>query len=325
MCKDVLSDDWVSHPVFVSESGFLAHKKTIYEEAVFKCEEERYEFDLNIESNLHVIRLMEPIAAQIRAMNSEQRASFKLAPGLGGTSLTIYQRVIKKIYDSERGLEVIEALHDNPTIAVPVVLRRLKQKDEEWKRAQREWKKVWSEIDVKNFSKALDHQGIHFKLSDRKAILVKSLTSDIEVLAREQREKQSTLANRYQFDFVFKRTSVYEDARKLIAGYMTLNPCADDEKILNLMNDFLPSFLFVNDASGLGENNASSEDDFDEDAMEIDSDNNYNLPDDLVPATIDSTAAAAAILSGRPRSSFSFYANTPLYALFRLYQVSHLF
>jgi paired amphipathic helix protein Sin3a len=44
--------------------------------------------------------------------------------------------VIKKIYDNERGLEVIEALHNNPAIAVPVVLKRLKQKDEEWKRSQ---------------------------------------------------------------------------------------------------------------------------------------------------------------------------------------------
>jgi paired amphipathic helix protein Sin3a len=44
--------------------------------------------------------------------------------------------VIKKVYDNERGLEVIEALHNNPAIAVPIVLKRLKQKDEEWKRSQ---------------------------------------------------------------------------------------------------------------------------------------------------------------------------------------------
>ena len=53
-----------------------------------------------------------------------------------GTSKTIYQRVIKKIYDKERGAEILEALHNNPAVAVPVVLKRLKQKDEEWKRAQ---------------------------------------------------------------------------------------------------------------------------------------------------------------------------------------------
>jgi paired amphipathic helix protein Sin3a len=122
--------------VYVSETGFVAHKKTIYEEAMYRCEEERYEFDLNIEANLHVIALLEPIAKQIQAMTPEERTQFRLAPGLGGTSVAIYTRVIKKIYDSERGAEVIDALYQNPAVAVPVVLKRLKQKDEEWKRSQ---------------------------------------------------------------------------------------------------------------------------------------------------------------------------------------------
>lgn len=44
--------------------------------------------------------------------------------------------MIKKIYDRERGLEVIEAVFNNPAIALPIVMKRLKQKDEEWKRSQ---------------------------------------------------------------------------------------------------------------------------------------------------------------------------------------------
>jgi paired amphipathic helix protein Sin3a len=103
---------------------------------MFKCEEERYEFDLNIEANLHVISILQPIAAKISNMPPEERSKFKLEPGLGGHSVAIYQRMIKKIYDNERGLEVIDALHQSPSIAVPVVLKRLKQKDEEWKRSQ---------------------------------------------------------------------------------------------------------------------------------------------------------------------------------------------
>lgn len=123
-------------PVFLSENGFTSHKKTIHEDAMFKCEEERYEFDLNIESNLSVIQLLEPIAKKLHLMPLEDRASFKLLPGLGGYSTVIYKRVIKKVYDNDRGAEVIEALHQNPSVAVPIVLKRLKQKDEEWKRSQ---------------------------------------------------------------------------------------------------------------------------------------------------------------------------------------------
>ncbi len=151
LCKSVLSDDWVSHPVYVSETGFVAHKKTIYEEAMFGSEEQRYEFDLNIEANLSVIEVLEPINRLIQSMPAEDRSRLRLLPGLvvpldpadvsgqreqTQPSTTIYKRVIKKIYDNERGMEVIEALHNNPAIAVPVVLKRLKQKDEEWKRSQ---------------------------------------------------------------------------------------------------------------------------------------------------------------------------------------------
>jgi paired amphipathic helix protein Sin3a len=55
---------------------------------------------------------------------------------ISGFSTSIFQRMIKKVYDRERGLEVIEAVFNNPAIALPIVMKRLKQKDEEWKRSQ---------------------------------------------------------------------------------------------------------------------------------------------------------------------------------------------
>ena len=124
--------------MFTSENGhFASSRKNIYEEALHKCEEERYDFDLNIEANLHAIKLLEPIAKQIINMNSDEKSRFKLPEGVvPGASKSIYQRAIKKIYDRDRGAEIIDALHNTPSVAVPVVLKRLKQKDEEWKRSQ---------------------------------------------------------------------------------------------------------------------------------------------------------------------------------------------
>lgn len=320
LCIDVLSDDWISHPVYVSEStGFVAHKKTIYEEAMYKCEEERYEFDLNIEANLHVISILEPLAKWINSMPPEERSKVTLDSGLnGGHSKAIYQRVIKKIYDNERGLEVIEALLSSPSIAIPVVLKRLKQKDEEWKRSQREWKKVWKEIDLKNFSKSLDHQGIHFKASDRKAQNVKSLTTEIEVLHREQREKRSTLANRYQFDFIFKKSDIFADCDKLILNYIEgimAVSSNDEEKMVNLIKEFLPKFFLSGNEPGL----SSPKKAFEPIVVET-------KPGEM---DVDDTKAVDELnlehrdiaVDTRKRSTFSLYANTPIYALFRLYQV----
>lgn len=191
MCWEVLNDEWVGHPTWASEdSGFISHRKNQYEEILFKIEEERLEFDYHMEANLRTIQTLETIANRIANMTPEQKASFKLPPGLGHTSQTIYKKVIRKIYDKDRGFEVIDALQENPAVAVPVVLKRLKQKDEEWKRAQREWNKVWREMEQKVFYKSLDHLGLTFKQADKKLLTAKQLVSEISTVKVEQQNKR---------------------------------------------------------------------------------------------------------------------------------------
>ncbi|KAJ3147061.1 Transcriptional regulatory protein sin3 [Geranomyces variabilis] len=256
LCNEVLNDEWISHPVYVSETGFVSHKKTQFEEALHKCEEERYEFDMNIESNLHAIGLLKPIAVQISNMSAEEKNRLKFPHGLGGpgTSKTIYQRVIKKVYDKERGAEILDALHHSPAVAIPVVLKRLIQKDEEWKRAQRDWNKVWREIDTKNYYKALDHQGIHFKATDKKIMSAKSLIQEIEAVHSERRDGLSGRPNRYQFDFSFKDQEVFKDVRALLRVQARSSPELD-KKIIRLLSTFTKRFFH------LGHEDADSEED----------------------------------------------------------------
>ncbi len=134
MCQQVLNDEWVSHPTWASEdSGFIAHRKNIFEESIHRIEEERHDYDFNIEACLRTIQLIEPIVQQLKLMSDEERAIYMLPPGLGGQSDTIYRRVIKKIYNREQGEQVINDLFRNPIVVLPIVLGRLKQKAEEWK------------------------------------------------------------------------------------------------------------------------------------------------------------------------------------------------
>lgn len=141
----VLNDEWVAFATWASE-GSGAHRKNVYEDALYNSEQERHWYSFQIESNLRVIHHLEPIAARIAQMGSEERASFRLEEGLGGESPSVYERVIRKIWGKDQGWEILRALEDNPCVAVPIVLSRLKQKDEEWKRAEREWNKVWREV-----------------------------------------------------------------------------------------------------------------------------------------------------------------------------------
>ncbi|GAB5588318.1 hypothetical protein Unana1_03218 [Umbelopsis nana] len=231
LCREVLNDEYVSHPTWSSEdSGFVSSKKNQYEEALHRCEEERYDYDLNIEANLNTIALLDPIAKKISIMSAEDKNNFKLPLGLGGPSKTIYQRIIKKVYGRERGLEIIELLHENPAQVVPIVLKRLRQKDEEWKRAQREWNKIWREVDAKNYYKALDYLGINFKSVDRKAITSKALIMEAETLKREQAEQMlrsksipSVKPSRifhHQFRYNFIDSSLFADVTRLIFSYL---------------------------------------------------------------------------------------------------------
>lgn len=138
MCQQVLNDEWASHPTWASEdSGFVAHRKNSFEEALHRIEEERHDYDFNIEANAKVIQLLEPIANAIMNMNANsQEAQNYEFPRTMGENKSIYRRILKKVYGNEKGLEVAEDLFNHPVEVVPVVLTRLKQKDEEWRFTQ---------------------------------------------------------------------------------------------------------------------------------------------------------------------------------------------
>lgn len=258
MCKSVLNDEWVSHPTWSSEdSGFLAHKKNVYEEALHRSEEERHEYDFHIEAIVRTISMLEPINNKIAQLPPDERGSFKLKANLGGSGKSIHQRVIKKIYGREAGLEVIQAMQDSPSLAIPVVLTRLKQKEEEWKRAQREWNKVWREVDARNYQKSLDHQGISFKAADKKAISTKAFVSQIEAARDEQMAKRASLIDplfartrpRHHLEFTVDDIPVLQDGLKLTFSFLDRTThqigSLERKKIESLLRGFVPIFFML--------------------------------------------------------------------------------
>lgn len=250
MCWEVLNDEWVGHPTWASEdSGFISHRKNQYEEILFKIEEERLEFDYHMEANLRTIQTLETIANRIANMTPEQKASFKLPPGLGHTSQTIYKKVIRKIYDKDRGFEVIDALHENPAVAVPVILKRLKQKDEEWKRAQREWNKVWREMEQKVFYKSLDHLGLTFKQADKKLLTAKQLVGEISTVKVEQQNKRVhplTPKPQEQLSFKFTDNEIIFDIIRLAEFFIfhSSNYSANDREKLGAFSKHFTGLFF---------------------------------------------------------------------------------
>ncbi|KAI8071743.1 hypothetical protein BC940DRAFT_293603 [Gongronella butleri] len=257
---EVLNDVYVSHPIWASEDdGFIASKKSQYEEAMHRCEEERYDYNMTIEANLWTIALLEPIAKKIEAMSMDEKAQFRLSPGLGGETVSIYERIIKKVYEKDRGNEIIHLLYENPAHVVPILLKRLHQKDEEWKKAQREWNKIWRELDNKNYYRALDYQGITFKGNDRKAMTVKAMTMEIEALHKNKKIKQAgksvTTKLPQQFMFGFPDASVFQDAVRVVYSYIDRQAGFthhDREKIRTFLRSFLPMCFAVDNVEPEG-------------------------------------------------------------------------
>ena len=59
MCRAILNDEWVSHPTWASkDTGFIAHKKNIYEDALHWSKEERHEYDFHIEAAMPLVEVI---------------------------------------------------------------------------------------------------------------------------------------------------------------------------------------------------------------------------------------------------------------------------
>ena len=179
----VLNNTWVSSPTGREDAGFRATRKNQYEEELFKCEDQRCELDLAIEMNAGAVFALEKVMGRMKKVKrEEERKRFRLREG---DVKILHVRAIDKIY-GDRGAEVVEALFSNPMVAIPVIVKRLKQKDLEWRRARREFQKVWRETNEKNYLKALDHQGAYFKQGEKKALSAKVLLSEIRKKYQEQ-------------------------------------------------------------------------------------------------------------------------------------------
>ncbi|XPS70628.1 Transcriptional regulatory protein sin3 [Ascochyta lentis] len=252
LCKSVLNDEWASHPTWASEdSGFIAHRKNQFEEGLHRIEEERHDYDFNIEACSRTIQQLEPIANQLLTMKQEDRTNFVLPPGLGGQSETIYKRVIMKIYGRDRGKDVIKELFAMPWSVVPVLLHRLKCKLEDWKAAQREWEKVWRDQTQKIFWKSLDHQSLSVKQADKRQFQPKSLTNEILVRYEEQkrlRQIQEIPQPEYQFAFSFKDEEVLFDVARLMITFADNNSGTEYAKVVPFIKEFVPLFFGLDQA-----------------------------------------------------------------------------
>ena len=70
-------------------------RKNQYEEALFRCEDDRYELDMLIEQNGSAIRAIRPLCEDIMKMSPEDKQNYRIPEG---AMRPIHFRMIGKIY-----------------------------------------------------------------------------------------------------------------------------------------------------------------------------------------------------------------------------------
>ncbi|CAJ0756144.1 9465_t:CDS:10, partial [Entrophospora sp. SA101] len=240
LCYQVLNDEWVSYSGLLNgEYDFKSAKNNQYETELYKCEDERYEFDTVIEDIQHTIAMLEPILRKINKMSDEDKKEYKLKPGLDGRCRSlIYKRAIRRIYGYDKGAEVVEKIHNDPVNDIPVKLN-----------------KVWSDVESKNYYRSFDHKGLFSKMVEKKNFTTKHFINEIENLFKKNQDilhknnknrNTNNVVIKCQFQFQFDDVNIFKDIARVIFFYLGQTGSfekKDSRKIQKFFKKFLIYFF----------------------------------------------------------------------------------
>lgn len=224
----VLNDVWVSLPVGSEESYTFRHmRRNQQEETLFRVEDERFEIDMVIDSNATTLRRLEPIAEEISLLSRKELSPTSMAESISDAKnqsslsrpalskkfigaagkkfqyvldkkilTTIHLYSIMRIY-GDFGHTMIKLLFSNPTKTVPIVVKRLRQKDIEWREARNVLNRRWKELVDQNYFKCFDHRSLTWRALDKRATSTRTLLAEIrDRAANNGMESESSLATK---------------------------------------------------------------------------------------------------------------------------------
>ncbi|KAJ4974388.1 hypothetical protein NE237_007562 [Protea cynaroides] len=247
----VLNDNWVSVTSGSEDYSFKHMRKNQYEESLFRCEDDRFELDMLLESVNVTTKRVEELLEKINDNTIKPDSPVRIEDHFTALNL----RCIERLY-GDHGLDVMDVLRKNATLALPVMLTRLKQKQEEWTRCRADFNKVWAEIYAKNYHKSLDHRSFYFKQQDTKSLSTKSLLAEVKEINEKKRKEDDVLlaiaaGNRQpiipNLEFEYSDPEIHEDLYQLVK-YSCGEVCTTTEqldKVMRIWTTFLEPILGV--------------------------------------------------------------------------------
>jgi len=303
LCHEVLNDTWVNVTSGSEDYSFKQMRKNQYEESLFRCEDDRFELDMIIETNESCFKVLQPLMDKLEEMSPEDKASFRLPEEM----LTpVHLRCVERIY-GEQGPDIRDLMIKNPAVAIPVVMTRLRQKDDEWRKCREQMNKVWAEVYEKNYQKSLDHRSFYFKQMDKKSTSSKGIIAEIrEVSEKRKREEEGIIvaaaANQRplcpDLQFECNTNLVHDDVFKILKFSIGeyVQSADQGEKLLSFFRHFLEPFmgLEVREDAGFEDKKDNEEDDEDDIEGEEGEKKKAESKENGMDEDGDATAAAAA-------------------------------
>ncbi|KAL0431680.1 UNVERIFIED_CONTAM: Paired amphipathic helix protein Sin3-like 2 [Sesamum radiatum] len=226
----VLNDHWVSVTSGSEDYSFKHMRRNQYEESLFRCEDDRFELDMLLESVGSTAKRAEELLNSINNNSIGSDSPIRVEDHFTALNL----RCIERLY-GDHGLDVMDILRKNPSVALPVILTRLKQKQEEW-------------------TKSL--------VAEIKEIKEKRQREDDVLLSISAGSRHSIIPD---IEFEYSDNEIHEDVYKIIK-YSCEEVCSTKEqfnKVLRFWTTFLEPMLGVHSrpcVSEASEDNGASKD-----------------------------------------------------------------
>ncbi|CAN8311913.1 unnamed protein product [Cochlearia groenlandica] len=217
-------------------------RKNQYEESLFRCEDDRYEMDMLLGS---VDSAIENVATLLENINNNTVSTETVCIENYLSSMNL--RCIERLY-GDHGLEIIDLLKKNMHSALPVILTRLTQKQEEWVRCHSDFQKIWAGVYAKNHHKSLDHHSFYFKQQDFKNLSTKCLVAEIKDISEKKHQEDlhqaiavTTMPSFIpDMEFHYCDAQIHEDLYLLIKYYCKeFYTAAQSDKVMKLWTTFL--------------------------------------------------------------------------------------
>jgi len=249
LCRDVLNDNWVAVTSGSEDYSFKAMRKNQYEEALFRCEDDRFEIDMVLETSKACVAKLQAYEEKLKAMSEDDRDSALMPEDYLGQ---VSERAILRIY-ADRGSEMLYLVKTAGHVTIPIVVKRLLQKQEEWQELKGEMLPVWADVYSKNYAKSLDHQSFYYKQLDKKALSMKGMTQEVKDLNDKKKTSDEVIGKGMPpIDESPDLTLKYDDARVHDDVYAVIKFSTNEmlsgeqgERVLTLYRNFVESFFNV--------------------------------------------------------------------------------